>query len=359
MRFLPFGLAWMLLAGCNRTADRPAPPPGRPPGPPPAALLTPIARVPSNLPSVLKPGEYFWVPDASPAGPTVLVVSLPEQRAYVYRNGVAIGVSTVSTGKRGHRTPTGVFTILQKKERHISNIYHSPMPYMQRLTWSGIALHAGALPGYPASHGCVRLPLEFARKIFSTTDRGTTVIISDYDAFPNEVVYPGLLAPVSEPGEPLAPGEFVWEPEKAPEGPVTVLLSRPDRTIYVFRNGVQIARARVSIRRPLEPLGDVVFTVLEGKSTEPSPLAPGQPQLRWMAVGLSDEVAAILREDIYRRVMVPPEFARRVYDLLTPGVTVVVTDLPSTRETRSKQDFTVMTADAGTEQPAPGAKPQG
>jgi hypothetical protein len=109
------------------------------------------------LTPTLKTGDYVWKPAASPAGPVVIIVSIPEQTLYVYRNGVRIGRSTVSTGKSGHRTPTGVFTILQKNEKHTSSIYKgASMPYMQRLTWTGVALHAGNLPGYPASHGCVR-----------------------------------------------------------------------------------------------------------------------------------------------------------------------------------------------------------
>ena len=86
----------------------------------------------------------MWKPVVSPAGPVVIIVSIPEQTLYVYRNGVRIGRSTVSTGKSGHRTPTGVFTILQKNEKHTSSIYKgASMPYMQRLTWTGVALHAG------------------------------------------------------------------------------------------------------------------------------------------------------------------------------------------------------------------------
>jgi len=109
------------------------------------------------------------------------VVSLAEQKAYVYRAGKLIGVTTVSTGKRGHRTPTGSFTILQKRRKHFSNLYNNaPMPNMQRLTWTGIALHAGALPGYPASHGCVRLPMEFSKLLFAVTELGGRVhIVAD------------------------------------------------------------------------------------------------------------------------------------------------------------------------------------
>src|SRR5258708_38592474 len=111
--------------------------------------------------ATLKPGEYDWHPELSPTGPVVVLVSLPDQVLYVYRNGVRIANSTVSSGKPGKTTPTGVFTVLQKKVRHTSSIYEgAQMPHMQRLTWSGIALHAGHLPGYPASAGCVRMPID-------------------------------------------------------------------------------------------------------------------------------------------------------------------------------------------------------
>src|SRR5271163_899461 len=87
----------------------------------------------------LKPGDYVWHPEVSPAGPVVVIVSLPKQQMYVYRNGVRIGRSTVTTGTKGHKTPTGMFTILQKKVAHESNLYKgAKMPHMQRLTWDGI-----------------------------------------------------------------------------------------------------------------------------------------------------------------------------------------------------------------------------
>src|SRR3546814_12301464 len=89
-------------------------------------------------------------------------------------NGVLIGISTISSGTAGHETPTGIFTILQKKVDHKSNLYDdAPMPYMQRLTWSGIAMHAGNLPGYPASHGCIRLPLDFAERLYGEIGRAS------------------------------------------------------------------------------------------------------------------------------------------------------------------------------------------
>jgi len=155
----------------------------------------------------LQPGEYSWTPERAPDGQVVIVVSLPEQRAHVYRNGVRIGVSTVSTGMEGHPTPTGTFEILQKKVMNHSNLYNNaPMPFMQRLTWDGIALHAGKIPGYAASHGCIRLPLGFAEKLYAETERGGLVVVADDASFGPEVVYPGDQAPVDAySGEPIAP----------------------------------------------------------------------------------------------------------------------------------------------------------
>ena len=157
---------------------------------------------------LLAPGEYRWHPAAAPSGPMVAVVSIPEQRIHVYRNGVRIGLSTVSTGKPGHETPTGTFTILQKKRMHRSNLYDdAPMPFMQRLTWDGIALHAGRVRDEPASHGCVRLPRAFAEHLFEATDKGMTVVIADYGSHDAAVVSPDERAPVDPyTGEPVRRG---------------------------------------------------------------------------------------------------------------------------------------------------------
>ena len=145
--------------------------------------------------ATLKPGQYVWFDEASPTpasygsatatyGPITMVISIPQQLLYLYRGGNLIAVSTVSTGKPGKDTPTGEFTILQKNKHHRSNIYsNAPMPFMQRLTWDGIALHAGQLPGYPASHGCIRLPMAFARQLFALTDLGVQVSVIDEDVY--------------------------------------------------------------------------------------------------------------------------------------------------------------------------------
>ncbi|MGJ3629261.1 L,D-transpeptidase family protein [Sphingomonas sp. MMS24-JH45] len=109
-----------------------------------------------------------------------VLVSIPDQRAYVFRGERMIGAATVSTGTDDRPTPTGAFTILQKAAAHRSNLYDdAPMPYMQRLTWDGVALHAGRNPGFPASHGCVRLPTAFAARLFAATELGATVEVTD------------------------------------------------------------------------------------------------------------------------------------------------------------------------------------
>jgi lipoprotein-anchoring transpeptidase ErfK/SrfK len=129
----------------------------------------------------LDAGEFVWRPELATTGNVEIVVSIPQQRAYIYRANRLIGVTTVSTGRPGHRTPTGRFPIIEKHRTHFSNLYNNaPMPFMQRLTMGGIALHAGQIPGYAASHGCVRLPYEMARNLFGTTQVRTMVhIVAD------------------------------------------------------------------------------------------------------------------------------------------------------------------------------------
>ena len=131
-------------------------------------------------------------------GPLQIIVSKDLQELKVYDGGVVVATSNVSTGKAGYSTPTGIFSILEKKRTHFSNIYdNAPMPLMQRLTWSGIALHASdSVPSYPASHGCVRLPNAFAKTLFSVTRRGGHVLITDREIVPQEIVHATLFKPV-------------------------------------------------------------------------------------------------------------------------------------------------------------------
>lgn len=148
------------------------------------------------LPTLEQTKRETVVQTASEDAPLHMVVSLKEQKLNVYRGADLVEVTPISSGKTGHSTPTGVFSILEKRKRHFSNLYDdAPMPFMQRLTWSGIALHEGKLPGYPASHGCVRLPHEFAKSIFSQTDRGMHVVITDELAKPEVIRHLALIQP--------------------------------------------------------------------------------------------------------------------------------------------------------------------
>jgi len=126
---------------------------------------------------VLEPGQYVWRKGQFEGEPRV-VVSLSDQRAYVYRGESLVGVAAISTGKDEKPTPTGIFSILDKKPMHRSIKYdNAPMPFMQRIDQYGVALHAGHNPGYPASHGCIRLPSPFAKQLYGMTDLGATVLI--------------------------------------------------------------------------------------------------------------------------------------------------------------------------------------
>ncbi|NTA47634.1 L,D-transpeptidase family protein [Agrobacterium tumefaciens] len=125
-----------------------------------------------------------------------ILVSKSDQSLSLYENGEIIATSKVSTGKAGHETPSGIFSILEKRKYHESNIYSAaPMPFMQRLTWSGIALHEGKVPNYAASHGCVRLPSKFAKSLFGDTRTGVHVIITDRPVSLRFVQHPALFAP--------------------------------------------------------------------------------------------------------------------------------------------------------------------
>lgn len=138
------------------------------------------AASPAVLASSVSPGRYVWRDDGSATGPVKVLVSLPLQLAFVWRGSTLIGVSSVSSGVAGYDTPTGTFTILEKDRDHHSNLYDdAPMPWMLRLTWDGVALHAGKVTGEPASHGCVRLPAAFARKLFEIADLGASVSVID------------------------------------------------------------------------------------------------------------------------------------------------------------------------------------
>lgn len=294
----------------------------------------------------LKPGEYWWRPEISPSGPVLALVSIPQQTIHVYRNGILIGRSTVSTGSQGHATPSGVFQILEKRKEHYSKKYNNaPMPNMQRLTWSGICMHSGNLPGYPASHGCIRMPYDFSKLFFDATAKGGTVVIGDGKTpVPHLASNPGvMLAPkdfTPEMLRPLARGDYDWNPERSPSGPITILVSAADRTLYVYRNGNPIGRASLEISGR-GPLGGNVFTMLAGVTEKPSWWAPGRPARKWLKVTSDDVGRRVDADDLAPRLRFNPEFATKLYDAIAPGTTVIVTDQPAVR--KASRDFTIMT----------------
>jgi L,D-transpeptidase catalytic domain len=287
----------------------------------------------------LKPGQWVWAPQIAPTGPITVYVDLSRQLATIYRNGVRIGISTVSSGKKGHETPTGVFAILQKDAKHRSSTYNNaPMPYQQRLTWDGVALHAGGLPGYPESHGCVHLPLAFSKLLFGETHMGGTVIVAGRAGSPTLVPNAGVLAPQGEAGAvvehvPLAESEtYRWQPELAPDGPLTMIVSRSDQRIVVSRNGVEIGRARIEI--PKEDFETHVYTYM----------VTAKGQSRWIVVGVpghDGEAGVALDTAILAQMRMPRAFYTSLRAALAPGSTVLVTQAP-VLPTNSGQKMTIM-----------------
>jgi hypothetical protein len=289
-----------------------------------------------------KPGDYVWKPEVSPAGPVVIIVSIPQQAMFVYRNGVAIGRSTVSTGAKGHPTPTGIFTIQQKKVDHESSIYKgAKMPYMQRLTWDGVAMHAGRLPGYPASHGCVRLPEDFAAKLYEVTTPGTTVIVTDQKNAAGQTANPGLLLSGNTGAVnagPLPASGFEWDPKKSTNGAVSLIFSLPDSVAYVFRNGVQIGRTRFALDRKVRVRGSHVYSALDRVD------ATGRRS--WLATTSIGGGSAPDIKSIAALTKFPDEFVAKVRPIVAPGSTLILTDLPVSSQTRSDSNFRILTTAA-------------
>lgn len=283
-----------------------------------SAAQTPVAPIASPLDGpieAMRAGEYLWAPQLAPAGPVMVIVSLTTQRAYAYRNGVPIGVSTISSGKKGHVTPTGIFTVLQKAAKHKSNLYaNAPMPFMQRLTWQGIALHAGNLPGYPASHGCIRLPLAFAKLLFGISTLGMTVVVTNAAEVPVAVSAPGVLqASVDYPD---APTDYVWQPERSPTGPVSIVISGKDARIVVLRNGVEIGSGAIRTDVPIDRT--VAFSLLGID-------AAGEHWVRLPLPGDASAAVGELTEAERSQGHVPEGLRRAIAGVIAPGTTLLVT----------------------------------
>ena len=290
----------------------------------------------------LKPGEWVWAPQLAPDGPVLVYVDLNRQIATVYRNGVRIGVSTVSSGKPGHDTPDGVFTILQKDADHHSSTYNdAPMPYTERLTWGGVALHAGGLPGYPSSHGCVHLPIAFARNLFGIEALGGTVIITGGRQDPVRVPLAGWLEPAvaGDQAPPPLPADvsFTWNPSP-PSGPTSIIASSADQQVVVLRNGVEIGRAKADVP---DTDSTKVMTYTGGKTNE------------WITVGLSGpavEAADAADKAEFAQLKFPAAFSARIRSVIAPGTTLVITPNPISAGSTGTQAIVMDARDGLTEQ---------
>ena len=332
-------------------------------------------------------------------GPLQIIISIADQRISVYDNGALIARSSVSTGVQGHPTPLGVFSVISKERWHRSNIYSAaPMPYMQRITWSGIALHAGVLPGHPASHGCIRMTNDFAIRLWHLTKRGTRVIIAHEDVRPVEIANSHLFVaktkatPASPESQsatvagnsittvavahaPLMTKEVETQeatnhqiPGSPPHGvapqkvvPISIFLSRKLGRLFVRRGFTPLFDGPVKIKNPEKPLGTHVLTAMEfqneGASIGWTVVSMPQESLR-TSVGsnskrqgplegavetarpepLPDSAGAALD-----RIEMPQDVVGQISELLTPGSSLIISDYGISAETGEDTDFIVVT----------------
>jgi lipoprotein-anchoring transpeptidase ErfK/SrfK len=185
-----------------------------------------------------------------PQAPLIITVSIQDQKMRVFDANGLFAESPVSTGMKGHSTPMGVFSVIQKHKFHHSNIYsNAPMPYMQRITWSGVAMHAGVLPGYPASHGCIRMPMSFAIKMWNWTKMGARVIITPGEITPAAFSHP-LLATQKVMPQPVAEEPKVDAPlgVKGDKGDKGAAIEPANETGFELRATVGHAELQTPLR---------------------------------------------------------------------------------------------------------------
>jgi hypothetical protein len=297
------------------------------------------AQLVSKYAEQLENGEFNWFPERSPGGPMLIIVSIPDQKLHVYRNGIRVAASTCSTGKPGHSTPTGVFKILEKDKHHRSSTYNNaPMPNMNRLTWSGIALHAGQLPGYPASHGCVRLPLQFSEMLFGITNKGLTVVIADYRSFPSTVVHPGMVLGENVKQE-FAGVDTAIKKSQYSAGHIdkpkstSVVVSGRDHSISVWEDDGIVASGKVEIANERRPLSNRAYT-LTGTDD-------AKKDLRWSAAGYGKTDREDMASELHR-IKAEPQVREEVRRRMHNGMTVVTTNGPSTAAYRTSSSFVVI-----------------
>jgi len=214
-----------------------------------------------------------------PEGPLQIIVSLSNQRVKIYHEGAVIAEAPISTGTASHSTPTGVFSVIQKNRFHRSNIYsNAPMPFMQRLTWSGVALHEGMLPGYPASHGCIRLPKEFALKLWGMTRLGARVIVARDEVVPVAFTHPLLFVPQ------LKSTSAVTELRPSLGEPVTTIAPVTANVLITGENSKPIVSADAS-----DVIGTADGTVTATDATNPVDESDGPPP--WTVKPVKSDIA--------------------------------------------------------------------
>jgi hypothetical protein len=296
---------------------------------------------------------------AAAGGPVTIVVSTDSQRLTVYDGESRVAQTPVSTGVPEHPTPHGVFSIIEKQVFHRSNLYSdAPMPFMQRLTWSGVALHEGHVTGRPASHGCVRLPQAFARELFRYTRRGARVIIAREDVTPAPIFGLAQFSPPSAaragagvevvglPGEIEQPAPQRTDPSRkaarniVAESPVTALINRKTGKIYVRRAFAPIFEAPITIDEPNRRLGAHLFVAhaagFGGEMSWSAVSVPGRtreamlelnPQNRTSGGGFGvSPVFEPSASEALRRIHLAPGPAARLSALLAPGAALIISD---------------------------------
>jgi len=298
------------------------------------------------------PSSFSWHPERSTNGPVMVRVHLKSQTANVYRNGIEIGNCIVATGRKGHETPTGTFQILQKDADHHSSTYNNAsMPYTERLTWSGVALHAGNLPGYPSSHGCIHLPYEFSKKLFEITSVGGTVIISDDYGHAGSAAPPSTQKAVRQkpavPKSAVTDGhriEFVehkqsdihWAPHASSSGPIAVMFSSSDKRVQIVRNGVVIGGGEAHLKAfEAKPHGTYTY-LFDGWLKDPE---SGRPYPHWHQVAGPPESHLV---NSFGHIKTDPRLKHLLDSVAVPGTVLVMTDHPLSKKSRSKSGFLVM-----------------
>jgi lipoprotein-anchoring transpeptidase ErfK/SrfK len=213
---------------------------------------------------------------AKPQGPLIISISIEKQNLKIYDANGFFAESPVSTGMRGHSTPMGVFSVIQKHKFHRSNIYSgAPMPYMQRITWSGIAIHAGVLPGYPASHGCIRMPMAFAVKMWGWTRMGARVVVTPGEMTPAGFSHPLLVTQKAAP-QAEAPAATI---DKATDAGATI---KPTTSSFELRSAVghnDAAKPVIAEPPASTALHDKTHTADAGSALSPNKATLSQPDV--------------------------------------------------------------------------------